>query len=292
MKKFLKNILIFSTIIIVVNCIYLFILLNYSLGFKKVYEMSKFKNKEYELIVLGNSMALDGIDSKYISERGIKTYTSALAGNHISTNLFLLQNYLQNNHKPKMVLIGMSSAVGKSYLNPVPFDNPEVDFFYKSNLWDNIKDPPLLNFQWLAIDMVKVMISKEHRNATMENGQWRTRKIVPDNSHFNPEREDPDGYDNPYLQKIVYLCEKNNIKLIFVEMTGSVMSQNSVPFEKVVAISKTQNIKIYNLNNHQIASSIIDPQTDFLSANHLNVFGAKKETKFLFETVIQPNFTK
>ena len=49
---------------------------------------------------------------------------------------------------------------------------------------------------------------------------------------------------------------------------------------------------IYNLNNQKIASEIIDSQTDWLAPDHLNVFGSKKETEFIFEKIIQPIYTK
>lgn len=292
MKMFLKKCLFFLGIIVVLNAIYLFLLVSFSPGFKKVHDISTFKNKEYDLIIVGNSMALDGVDANYISERGIKTYNLAVAGNHVSTTLQMMEHYLENNKPPKMVVIGLSSAVGKSYLNPVAYHNPEVDFFYKPDLWENIKNPPMLKFQWLAVDMVKILISKEHRNARMENGQWRTEKIIPDNSSFNSKKDEPNYYDNVYLQKLVVLCEKQNIKIVMVEMTGSKSSQNSIPFVKDYAVFKDRKLTIYNLNNHEIATSIIDSNTDWLAPDHLNVFGAKKETQFLFEEIIQSNYTK
>lgn len=292
MKKFLIKCFVFLGIIVVLNVLYLLILLNYSPGFKKVYEVSNFQDKDYDLIVLGNSMALDGIDAGYISKQGIKTYNLAVAGNHVSTTLMLFENYLKSNQKPKMVVVGLSSAVGKSYLNPEPYPNPEVDFFYKNSLWQNIKNPPLLNFQWLAVDMAKILISKEHRNATMVNGQWRTEKVIPDNSRFNLNREAPKYYDNNYFVDLIKLCNENNIKVFVVEMTGSKSSQNNLALKKEYFISKSKKVIIYNLNNRKIASELINPQTDWLAPNHLNVFGAKKETQFIFKKIIKPNYTQ
>ena len=292
MKKFLKNSLFFIAIITVINILYVVLLINLSPGFKKVYDISKFENKDYELIVIGNSMALDGVDASYITEKGINTYNLSIAGNHVSTSLHILERYLENNKKPKMVLIGLSSAVGKSYLNPDVYNNPEVDFFYKPNLWINIKNPPLLNFQWLAIDLFKIIISKDHRNATMVNGQWRTKKVIADNSKFNTNPKIPQHYNNSYFQKIVLLCEKNNIKVVVVEMTGSKSSQNLIPFDKDFSISNSKKIKVYNLNNQNIATELINPKTDWLAPNHLNVIGGRKATEFIFEKIIQPNYNK
>lgn len=292
MKRFLIKCLVFLGIVIGANILFLILLLQYVPGFNKVHEMSKFKDKDYDLIVLGNSMALDGIDASYISEQGIKSYNLSLGGIHISTTLELFENYLAHNNRPEMVVIGLSSAVGRSYLNPVAYHNPEVDFFYQPSLWKNITNPPLLNFQWLAIEMIKIIASKEHRNATMISGQWRTKKTIADNSSFDQNRAAPLYYDNVYFQRLLHICEEKNIKAIVVEMTGSKKTQNLVPFEKEFAISATKKIKVYNLNNRQIATELISPRTDWLSPDHLNIFGAAKETQFLFHKVIQPNYTK
>ena len=292
MNRFLKKCLWFLGIVVFINLFYLFILLKLSPTFKKAYDISKLKNQDYDLIILGNSMALDGIDAEYISQKGIKTYNLAIAGCHVSTSLNILDAYIKKNQKPKMVVLGLSSAAGIFFLNPNPFDNPEVDFFYKPNIWGNIKNPPLLNFQWLAIEILKILISKEHRNAILVQGQYKTKKVIPDNSTFDTRIKEPKYYDDPYFNKIVLLCKKNNIQFLAVEMTGSNESQNSLAFIKEYRLADSNKITIYNLNNHEIATSLINPNTDYLAHDHLNVFGARKETQFLFEKIIQPNYTK
>lgn len=290
MSKFIKKCFLFLGIIVGLNGVYLLLLLKFSPGFNKIYNVSKFQNKDYELIALGNSMALDGIDAGYLNEKGIKAYNMAVAGNHISTTLMMFESYLKNNKAPKTVLIGLSSAVGRSYLNPVAYSNPEVDFFYKPSLWNNIKNPPLLNFQWLAVDMFKILISKEHREASMVEGQWRTQKVIPDYSVFNSANSKKVDYSNSDLSKLINICKERNITVVLVEMTGSNASRNEIPFIYEVQLADNSKNIVYNLNNVIIGSKIINGQTDWLSKDHLNVFGAKQQTEFIYNEILKKDF--
>lgn len=292
MNKFLKKCGLFTLVIIILNIIYLVVLTLYSPGFKKVYEISKFENENYQLVVLGNSMALDGIDTGYLSKKGINSFNLAIAGDHIATSQMILERYLKNNSKPKYVVIGISSAIGNAFLNKVSFKNPEVEFFYNPELKATIINPPLLNFQWLFVDLLKIIISKDHREATLTRGQWKTQKVIADNSKFKEHIQVPIDYKNPHLLKIVELCENQNIKLIITELPGSNNNRNSLPFQYDATLLNNKKVKIYNLNNNEVSSRILDPSKDWLAPDHLNKFGAEKVTAYLYENVIKKEYQK
>lgn len=287
MEKFIKRFFWFAVVVVFLNLSYLLLLLLFSPGLKKIYEISRFENQKFETIILGNSMALDAIDAEYLTKNGMSTYNLSVAGDHVSTSLMLLEDYLKNNNKPEMVVVGLSSAIGRSYLNPVAFTNPEVEFFYHPNLWSNIINPPLLNFQWLAIDLLKIVISKDHRNATMVLGQWKTKKIIQDQARLNYSNKNVINYHDPYLAKIIALCKQQNIKIVLTELPGSKDKRNSLPFEKEYIIGNEKLITIYNLNNFEVSESIIDASTDWLAPDHLNQFGGEKITAYLLKNVFQ-----
>ncbi len=288
MYKFFRNCTFFLVLLILLNGIYLLVLTEFSPGFKKIYETSKFRNKNYKLLVLGNSMALDGIDSQYLSQQGLDSYNLAVAGDHVSTSLMLLEEYLKNNRNPQAVLIGLSSAIGKSYLNKVPFKNPEVEFFFHPNLKANITNPPLLNFQWLFVDLLKIIISKDHRNSKIILGQWRSPKTIPDNSVYQ-NKNLPIDYRDPYLSEIVSLCESRGIKVILAELPGANCNRDGLPFTYEAPLANGKKATIFNLNNYEISSKIINSSTDFLAPDHLNEHGARKITDFLLNHILQAN---
>ena len=286
MKQFFRKLFWFLGIVVVLNLLYLLLLLSFSPGFKKIYEISKFENKSFDVIVLGNSMALDGIDAEYLTKNGLSTYNLSVAGNHVSTSLFLLEDYINKNKKPKMVVVGLSSAIGKSYLNPVPFTNPEVEFFYHPKLISNVTNPPMLNFQWLAVDLLKIILSKDHREATMVLGQWKTKKVIPDGSAYKNTSSKSIDYRDPYLLEIIALCQKQGVKPIVIELPGSNGNQNSLPLNYLVKLKNGATQQVHNLNNNAVASKIINPATDWLAQDHLNQNGGTKITTYLLDQVL------
>lgn len=287
MAQFLRKCGWFLVLLVALNVLYLALLLCFSPGFKKVYDIAFLKNQKYDLLVLGNSMALDGIDAAYLTKHGINSYNFAVAGDHVSTSLLLLETYLQNNPKPKTVLIGLSSSIGNSYLNKVPFTNPEVEFFYHPSLVSNITKPPLFNFQWLFVDFLKVIISKDHRKAQLIQGQWKTKKMIPDGSHFNQSNVTKLAYNDPYLAKITALCDANGIQVILTELPGSASNRNALPFTYTATLATGKTSVIYNLNSNDTASKILDPSKDWLAADHLNEYGAEKITNYLLNNVLR-----
>jgi hypothetical protein len=286
MKQFFRKLFWFLGIVVVLNLLYLLLLLSFSPGFKKIHEISKFENKSFDIIVLGNSMALDGIDAEYLTKNGLSAYNLSVAGDHVSTSLFLLEDYIKKNKNPKMVVVGLSSAIGKSYLNPVPFTNPEVEFFYHPNFISNLTNPPMLNFQWLAVDLVKIVISKDHREATMVLGQWKTKKVIPDGSVYKNTSSKSIEYRDPYLLEIIALCQKQGIKPIVIELPGSNGNQNSLPLKYVVKLKNGATQEVHNLNNNAVASKILNPATDWLAQDHLNQNGGTKITTYLLDQVL------
>lgn len=286
MNKFLKKCVWFLSLLIVLNILYLGLLFWLDPTFKKVYDIANLTNQKFELLAIGNSMASDGIDTQFLSDKGIDSYNLSVNGNHVSSSLLILDHYLQKNEKPKILLVGLSSAIGRSYLNPVPYKNPEIEFFYHPSIIDNIKNPPLLNFQWLAVDVAKIIASKDHRNAQTIRGQWKTKKVVEDNSVFQDKKINQKLYADPYLSKMVNQCQQKGIKVILVELPGSNSNQNSLPFQYTVELANHQKQTVYNLNNYELCHEILSSK-DWLAPHHLNEFGAQKLTEFLYKNVIQ-----
>ncbi len=287
MTKFLKKCFWFLTVIVAVNILYLLVLFCFSPSFKKIYEISNFRRENFDLIVLGNSMALDGIDAEYLSSKGLSTYNLAVAGDHVSTSLLLLEDYLKKNNKPKMVVVGLSSAIGRSYLNPVAYVNPEVEFFYHPSLFSNISTPPLLNFQWLAVDLVKILISKDHRNAKIVKGQWQTQKVIPDQSSYKNGVVKSIDYRDQYLQKIVEICSNQRIRLVLIELPGANSNRNSLPFEYLVKLNDKSTHKVYNLNNYEVSSRMLNSSSDWLAIDHLNQNGGRKITVYILDHILK-----
>tara|TARA_R110000744_G_scaffold252811_1_gene368513 strand:+ start:713 stop:1105 length:393 start_codon:yes stop_codon:yes gene_type:complete len=109
MRSFLFKILFFGTGLIALNLIYFLLIFYTDWDFRKRTESLSFDNPKFEVLVLGNSLAMDGVDTEYHGEQGIHGYNLAIGGSSLKTNYIQLNEYLQSYDKPSNVLIGLGS---------------------------------------------------------------------------------------------------------------------------------------------------------------------------------------
>ncbi len=290
MKKFIQRCLAALAIVIIINAIALVVLLYLSPSFKKVNESSGFKNKNYELLVFGNSLAMDGVDTEYLTKRGFNSYNFAIGGCHISSCVIQLDHYLKNNKKPKAILLVLSSATGRSFLNKVTFVNPEIEFFFHPTFENSVLNPPAVKFRWLFAELIKIIVSKDHRHSTVVQGQWRSPKVIPDVSVYKNTSNTIFNYKDPYLSQLVERCDREGIKVIVTEYPAANDLRNRFPYVYEVNTLNGRKMKVYNLNNYDVSSEFIDSEKDWLAPNHMNKNGAVKITDYLVEHCLKEEF--
>ncbi len=286
MKKFIKKCVLAVLILIVINVIAFFVLMAVNPMIKKVYESANFKNKKFDLLVFGNSMTVDGIDCEYLSQKGIDSYNLATNGSHMCSSLLQLKEYLKHNEKPKAVIIGLPSATGQSLLNKVPYPNPLVDFFYEPSLEHCILNPPPVNLRWLYVESLKILVSKAHRESEIVRGQWKSPKVIADDSTFKDKKTEFQ-YDNADFQEFIKVCKTHGIQVIPIEMPGATENRNSFPYQYPIDLADRTQLKLYNLNNYDISKKIIDSKTDWLASDHLNQIGGRKLTAFVYDNILK-----
>lgn len=287
MYKFLLKILFFALAILLCNALYLWVVIKTDYNFIKRIETLNFNNPTYDVLVLGNSLAFDGIDAALLTENGYDSYNMAIAGSSIYTNKLQLEEYLSMyKHKPKYIIFGLGS-----YINNIDNENsiihPVVDYTRKDKIY-TFDDIPMLKFKWIFIDLLKRLVSKQHREADLVRGQLKFSKQVADQSKIDsskvfPYEEykfDPDNPNN--FSSIINICSNNGIKLIIVEMPGFKRVRHKKSFESLVLDKTHNNAILLDYNNFESAE-IFDSQTDWIGNSHLNEYGAKKLTKRLIQ---------
>ena len=177
MKKFL---LFFSGLLLAfafTNWLYVLLLPTIDWDFGKTKEAYKFTNQQLEVLVLGNSTAMDGINTEMLSATLGPSYNFAVGGASLETNFIQLQHYLQHNALPKKVLVFLSSA-HISYVKAKEV-NPIIDYYYTDSLkWVGLKDIPLFKFRWLFLENIKKLLSANHLSAKGIQGQLSIKGIV------------------------------------------------------------------------------------------------------------------
>lgn len=283
MKEFFRKSLLFIIFFIVffalVNFLYITIIISTDWDFQKRIESLSFKNPDFDLLVLGSSMALDGIDAGLLTSNGISSYNMALGGNSMMANYIQLKEYLTKySKKPKYVLLGINSSI-ESFTND---KIPPVIEVTAENYKYTINDIPILRFKWLGFEFLKKIVSSKHRKAKLYNGQLKFEKTGIDNTKFGDSLLNIQKFESsPIIGDIAKLCSQNGIELLILELPGFKETQN---LHKIGPYKLTflngLNADLYNFNSMEFCS-IFDSSNDWVAKSHLNKCGAAKFTREL-----------
>jgi len=290
MKKFLLKsagfVTFFIVFFIVFNALFLALITTASWSFKNRLESIQFDNPDYDLLILGASTTGDGVDAELLTEHGFKSYNMAIGGSTPQTSYIQLQEYLTNyTHKPEYIIFGVNSVMEKD------FDRDGIHPIIELTMEDHkfrVEDIPISKFRWLAFEVFKRLVSKDHRNARLVQGQLRIEKTVKDISAYKDQYLDMQIFESSFwLEETARLCSENDIELFVVEMPGYRETQNLSGFGPyTIAYDGEFKADVYNFNSRQI-SEAFDPDQDWIGNSHLNQQGAAKFTDMLIDSLFE-----
>ncbi|MEO8086900.1 MAG: hypothetical protein ABI763_08780 [Bacteroidota bacterium] len=291
MKKFLLFVACLFVAFVMLNIFYLWILPKVDLDFKKTKEAAGFRGEKNKIIVLGNSTALDGINSEMLTAQFGGAHNLAVGGATLITNYIQLKSYLETNAKPDKVLLFLSS--GNNDYDTTHEVNPIVSYYYQHVVYEKpLKDLPLFRFRWLFIENMKKLFSGAHRSAYLLKGQFRSDKIVVDQTILKQGTMCSEiNYLHPgfeYLRRMAELCDSNEIRFIVFEIPCWNESQNNLA-DTEVKFPLLKPMHIYNLNRIAICDTLFDSKMDWLSKNHLNYKGSIKLTRAIINVLLKPD---
>ncbi len=291
MKKFIIKIIVTGILFGVINLIYLSLLYFMDMSFIKRFESLKFDNPDYEILVLGNSLACDGFDTELLGLTGSKAYNLAIPGSSIKTNYIQLQEYLSNyNKKPECIILGLGTYTMSNYVDETI--HPIVEFTMEGHIY-TYNDLPLLKFKWLAIEFIKKIVSSDHRNATLSYGQMRFQTSRGDHTNYTNSKFDMDEYQSSkYIELLAKLCKENDIKLYVIEMPGFKETQNNSDIGPYyLTFEKEDSVPLYNFNNIEFGKNF-SSALDWVGNSHLNEKGAVKFTRLLIDSLLYEKLIK
>lgn len=290
MKNFIKKSVLFTFLFaiffVLVNVIYILVIAHTDFDFRKRLESLRFKNPNFELLALGASTTLDGIDTEYLTLAKMNSYNLALGGSTVKTNFIQLNEYLAKYSKrPQYVLLGLNSIMVKSYDDELI--QPIVEVTMEDHKY-SINDIPILKFKWLGFEVVKKIVSKNHRQAIMSLGQVKFQKTIPDKTNYKESYLNVKEFESSFwIGEIAKLCAQNGIEFMIIEMPGYRATQNFSnvgPYE--LSFTNGFSAKLYNLESKDFCT-IFNSDTDWIGNSHLNEFGALKLTKELIKIIKQ-----
>lgn len=290
MKRFLIQLTIFGLGLLILNFLYFLLISHTDWDFIKRTESLNLSNPTFDLLVLGNSLAMDGIDTQYLSKQGLSAYNMAIGGSSLKTNYIQLEEYLNRyEQKPSYVILGLGS-----YMNNFERDDihPIVEYTMEEHRY-TFSDLPFIKFRWLGAELMKKIVSSAHRNATISQGQLKFKKIETDKTKRNPALQlNLDKYKSAkWILEILELCAAHNIQVFVIEMPGFKKTQNVDALGPYTLPINENNYRLYNFNSQSFCR-IFDDSKDWIGNNHLNEIGAKRFTKHLYKEVLKNNSPK
>jgi len=273
----------FGSFFVLVNLVFTIVLIKTDWDVKKRIESINFKNPEFDLLVLGNSLSEYGIDTELLTSYGVPAYNLSLIGNPVSTSHFQLNEYLRKySYRPKYVLLCYNS-----FLDTLDSDilsiHPLVDFTSK-NRPKGFDDIPINKFRWLGREIIKKMVSEKHRQARLSYGQIKWEKTTNDNSSYRELYFEPKEYQNSkWISEIVKLCKENQMEIFIIEMPAIKHYQNINdvgPYK--IHFNNGYFSYLFNFNSQNFCKQF-DAEKDWIGRSHFNEKGAAKFTEELLE---------
>ena len=283
MQKFFKNIIIFIFLLFVVNILYLKCLM-YDYQFSKTAEFAEFKNENFEILVGGFSFSMNGIDLEVFDKEGFNSYNFSVGGAHITSTKLMLEKYLSKNKAPKYFIYGASNFHFDTFIkykkNKKQKLHPLIDYHFSESNKFSINNIPMIKFKWIFKDLLKGLVSKNHRFKVV-NGQVRSEIKRIDNT-INDKKiilSFSKYYHDKNVIELSEICRKNNITLIMVEMPTWKSQKHSNKIE--LSYYKDKEIYFFDYNSLRNNKLKIDNKNDWTSDHHLNKYGAIKLSEIL-----------
>ncbi len=300
-SKFFSIIIISLLIIIIINSIYVSKILINKIDYKK--EELLFKNKNFNILILGDSHPAYGLNPEYLSN----SINLAVPSESYILNYFKLKKILNGTNNISVVILPIDIHSFTSYRK-----NQVSDIYYWKNYISNDELINLTDYNIIRIEINKylpIIGNGEdiitylffQGNINIKNNGWLYEnksltnlnykdKIKTAKSRIKLQIPNKDNLFNKtqllYFKKIIDITNNNNITLIFIKFPVSKYYLDSLN-ESNISINKFYsdlNLTINNYNNVKIVNFqniFIMNDSYFFNNDHLNYKGANYISKMI-----------
>ncbi|WP_299103006.1 hypothetical protein [uncultured Winogradskyella sp.] len=304
MKKFITYTVYFICPVIIIMVVMEFALRQIPNDYKFKNEQIELKKEAVELLILGSSHSLYGINPKYFTN---EAYNLSHVSQTIDLDYILLNKYINELPKLKTVVIRLSYTTLHEQLdesaeawrqkdynlyydldvsNKLKFNSEVLSLKLKNNLKrlknyyiDNEDPISVTNSGWANFKTPRADKSLE------ELGFIVAKKHTAKNDDFVKENIE-------YIKKIANLGKDNNLKVIFVTLPAYKSYRthlDKLQYEIVSSAGKKLEKQFQNCSYLNLMSAKNFNEDDFYDPDHLNATGAKKLSNYINDFIINSN---
>lgn len=228
-----------------------------------------------EIMAFGNSDLYCGFTPLYLYEQfGYTSYSCGVSRQNPRGAYNLLEDSL-NYQKPKLIILETDCFYSRNRQENSKFNNflMKATFIFRNHSrWKNLK----------LKDFFKLPNYKERdfqKGYVFRKGDSNF-KVGPYMGNINDEPRKFSDFNAKYVNKIIDLCQKNNINILLFELP-SASSWNYAKHNYLKEFSIAKDIPFIDMNTliDEIGIKWDDDFDDM--GNHLNYIGAQKATKYL-----------
>ena len=267
MLKFVLFIAKWFAVIAVINFLYGLALIKTDWSIQSTIEFFHKYDDNIDVLVVGNSLGLDGIDAEMISKKlNINCYNACIGGGSLSEALFRTEYAIDHNNIKTVILASNIDYIRDCGDEHVVTSNFRSDYYLFQNF--------LFNYQFFHIDILKKFVSQDYRSNQIQKGQLKIESTYIDSTKIDYSQKEFFLNDLNCFLELKETLESKNIKLIFVNMPLFKENRHNILCSDV-------STNIVNLNGQSIEKII--KSNHFGSINHLNKNGAEIITKELLK---------
>lgn len=232
------------------------------------------------------------------NEYGITSYNIGTSNQTMSLAYYVIKEALKY-QDIKVVVLDMDAAYVKRNAPEGEYRKLFDNMKFGSTKWEALQNPdlevenklsyifPIIRFhsRWTDLEQEDFDITKKYDKSTSYKGMAMSNVVKPyidtqDYMKDTGKTEEISEENQKYIEKIVNLCEDNNIKLLWVEIP-SATSWSSARSKGTQKLAEKYNIEFIDMN-YPLEGYEVDWETDTAdNGNHLNVEGAEKVSKYI-----------
>lgn len=265
------------------------------------------KDNSIDVLFLGSSQIMTAISPMQLyQDTGIASYCLGTEQQNLVTSYFLLKEALQY-QKPEVVVLDvffLYPYYGDSLLNSrEEFVRKPLDYMkWSSNKWEAVRTIcaldsqheiqnylfPFLRFhsRWSDLSLLDFTYLFRDKSNPLKGFSIATETEILDFNGFtatgNAQAATPLSTMEEYFEKIVSVCEENDISLVLIKTPRGNGSFGENYHNGVQALADNHSLPFLDFNEKTLFDKIgFDSSNDYLDVSHVNYYGAEKITAYL-----------